>query len=349
VSGPRTRSAARLGGIAVLLALAAGSTAAAAGPGSGYRKKAAQLEVQAQLLDSRAHKALLDVYALDSRLAAAASRLAALEARSSRLRARQETLTRQLAAARATLAVSQRQLGEHLRSLYEQGTVDPLAVMLGAQSLEDAITKLDDLTRLADQNRHVVAVTTAARTRLGRVRQSLVAQRRKVALALGEARSAERQLAAAHAERVSFVGGLRSQQRLKETQIRGLLATARAVEQKSQQIQAAADPAPPAAATSDQPPPAPAAADQGGRTLRVSATGYSLPGHTAIGLPVGWGIVAVDPSVIPLGTKLTVPGYGEAVAADVGSAVRGLDIDLWFPTLAEARAWGRRWVVITLH
>ena len=81
----------------------------------------------------------------------------------------------------------------------------------------------------------------------------------------------------------------------------------------------------------------------------MSSTGYSLPGHTATGLPVGWGVVAVDPSVIPLGTKLTIPGYGEAVAADTGSAVRGNTIDLWFPTLGQARAWGRRTVTITLH
>ena len=81
----------------------------------------------------------------------------------------------------------------------------------------------------------------------------------------------------------------------------------------------------------------------------MSSTGYSLPGHTSTGIPVGWGVVAVDPSVIPLGTRLTIPGYGEAVAADTGSAVRGARIDLWFPTLAQARAWGRRTVTITLH
>ena len=87
----------------------------------------------------------------------------------------------------------------------------------------------------------------------------------------------------------------------------------------------------------------------GGRTLVVSATGYSLPGHTATGLPVGSGIVAVDPTVIPLGTRMTIPGYGEGVAADVGSGVRGATIDLWFPTVAQAYAWGRRTVTITLH
>jgi 3D (Asp-Asp-Asp) domain-containing protein len=81
----------------------------------------------------------------------------------------------------------------------------------------------------------------------------------------------------------------------------------------------------------------------------VSSTGYSLPGHTATGIPVGWGVVAVDPSVIPLGSRLTIPGYGEGVAADRGSAVRGAMIDLWFPTLAQARAWGRRTITITIH
>ena len=83
--------------------------------------------------------------------------------------------------------------------------------------------------------------------------------------------------------------------------------------------------------------------------MTVYATAYCLTGTTATGLPVGPGIVAVDPSVIPLGTRMTIPGYGEGVAADTGSAVSGYTIDLWFPTLADALAWGRRTVTISLH
>ena len=94
-------------------------------------------------------------------------------------------------------------------------------------------------------------------------------------------------------------------------------------------------------------PTAPVAA--GGRTLTVSATGYALAGRTATGLPVGWGVVAVDPSVIPLGTHMIIPGYGEAVAADTGGAIVGATIDLWFPTVDQANAWGRRIVTIVLH
>jgi 3D (Asp-Asp-Asp) domain-containing protein len=85
-----------------------------------------------------------------------------------------------------------------------------------------------------------------------------------------------------------------------------------------------------------------------GRTLTVLATGYALRGRTASGMPTGWGIAAVDPAVIPLGTRMTVPGYGTAVAADVGGAIRGARIDLWFPSVARARAWGARTVTIRL-
>ena len=52
------------------------------------------------------------------------------------------------------------------------------------------------------------------------------------------------------------------------------------------------------------------------------------------------GVVAVDPSVIPLGT---------GIAADTGGSVHGNVIDLWFPTLQQARAWGRQTITITIH
>ena len=83
--------------------------------------------------------------------------------------------------------------------------------------------------------------------------------------------------------------------------------------------------------------------------LTVRALGYSLKGSTATGVPVGWGIVAVDPSVIPLGTRLTIPGYGTGVAADTGPGVRGATIDLWFPSRAQALAWGSRTITVTIQ
>jgi 3D (Asp-Asp-Asp) domain-containing protein len=83
--------------------------------------------------------------------------------------------------------------------------------------------------------------------------------------------------------------------------------------------------------------------------MTVVATAYDLPGTTATGVPVGPGIVAVDPTVIPLGTHMTIPGYGEGVAADTGGAIIGARIDVWVPDEAAATQWGVRTVTITLH
>lgn len=83
--------------------------------------------------------------------------------------------------------------------------------------------------------------------------------------------------------------------------------------------------------------------------LKVDAVAYHLPGRTALGVPVRKGVVAVDPRLIPLGTRLFVPGYGRALAADVGTAIKGRIIDLWMPSTAAARQWGRRTVTITVY
>ena len=134
-----------------------------------------------------------------------------------------------------------------------------------------------------------------------------------------------------------------------------LLAQARAAEQASQQLTARA-----AAEADTTAAEAPRQADrgerglpvvtaQGTRTLVVDAVAYHLPGKTASGLPVGVGVVAVDPNVIPLGTRMFIPGYGPGIAADVGSAIRGNIIDLWMPSTAAARRWGRRTVTITIY
>ena len=69
-------------------------------------------------------------------------------------------------------------------------------------------------------------------------------------------------------------------------------------------------------------------------------------GVTATGMRAGYGVVAVDPRVIPFYTRLFIPGYGYAVAADTGGAIVGHRIDLGFTTYGEAIHWGRRTVPV---
>ena len=69
-------------------------------------------------------------------------------------------------------------------------------------------------------------------------------------------------------------------------------------------------------------------------------------GITASGIPAARGCVAVDTSVIPLGTRLFIPGYGIAIAADTGGAIYGNRVDLCMDTYGEAMAFGRRTVEV---
>jgi 3D (Asp-Asp-Asp) domain-containing protein len=81
------------------------------------------------------------------------------------------------------------------------------------------------------------------------------------------------------------------------------------------------------------------------------ATAYSLRGRTASGRPVSKGLIAADPRVLPLGSrvKLEAGNYsGEYLVADTGGAVRGRRIDIWTPTSREAMRFGRRVIKLTV-
>jgi uncharacterized protein YabE (DUF348 family) len=93
----------------------------------------------------------------------------------------------------------------------------------------------------------------------------------------------------------------------------------------------------------------------GGKEFYVSSTAYTgncngCSGITATGINLkanpGIKVIAVDPSVIPLGTKVYVEGYGYAVAADTGGAIKGNKIDVFFSSKSEAYRWGRKQVKI---
>jgi len=87
------------------------------------------------------------------------------------------------------------------------------------------------------------------------------------------------------------------------------------------------------------------------RVMTVEATAYtpydgSQTGRTATGRKAEFGVIAVDPRVIPLNSLVYVEGYGFAVAADTGGAIKGNRIDVCFLSNATANKWGRKKVVI---
>jgi uncharacterized protein YabE (DUF348 family) len=98
-------------------------------------------------------------------------------------------------------------------------------------------------------------------------------------------------------------------------------------------------------------------ATDSGVEFYVSTTAYTAncngcSGHTATGINLRANpnvkVIAVDPRVIPLGTKVYVEGYGYAIAADTGSAINGYKIDVFFPSSSDAYRWGVRKVKIKI-
>ncbi|ANU26869.1 G5 and 3D domain-containing protein [Planococcus versutus] len=101
----------------------------------------------------------------------------------------------------------------------------------------------------------------------------------------------------------------------------------------------------------------PAAEPTGGKEFYVSATAYTASctgcsGITATGINLktnpGLKVIAVDPSVIPLGSKVWVEGYGNAIAGDTGGAIKGNKIDLFMANKSDALSFGRKQVKVRI-
>jgi len=93
------------------------------------------------------------------------------------------------------------------------------------------------------------------------------------------------------------------------------------------------------------------------KTISVTATAYTAKcdgcsGITSTGINLiknpDKKVIAVDPNVIPLGTEVYVEGYGNAIAGDIGGAIKGNKIDVHVPTKDEAKSWGVQTVDVTI-
>jgi len=95
------------------------------------------------------------------------------------------------------------------------------------------------------------------------------------------------------------------------------------------------------------------AEDRENYDIYCSVTAYCGGGTTASGLqcirkPQGISTVAVDPNVIPLGTYMYIEGYGYAIAADIGGAIKGNKVDIYYDYEQECNNWGVKNVKVTI-
>ncbi len=267
-------------------------------------------------------------------------------------------------AARATADLEEvrSRFSGRLAESYKTGDLGWLEILLSSDSLTDFLDRTTLVNRILAQDADLTPRVEEARTRAletGARLAQLAARRHSQVRNLQTRRDG---LQAARTEQAAVVARLGN--RLEEAR-----ATARAAAQRMADVnqsagsaakeEVAADktgggaghtdtttgvtnttrPAPNAGKT---PPP-------GGRTITVKAYAYALRGTTASGIPVAPGVIAVDPRVIPLGTRLWVPGYGEGIAADTGGDIKGNTIDVWVPSERQASDWGIKTLTITVY
>ena len=218
--------------------------------------------------------------------------------------------------------------------MYEEGDTDTLAVVLASGSLSAALDAVETIDLAAKQDENLMARARAASRRLAGFERVLGNQQRELEQLAAVRAAAAASLAAARSEKLHTIATLQATRGSNSTQIADL-------QDRALMLASVRTPTTPEFV--------PGAPVSGTRTMTVTATGYSLPGNTASGMPVGWGAIAVDPTVITIGSRIGVPGYGLGVAADTGGAIQGARIDLWFPTIEQAQAWGSRLVTITVH
>lgn len=317
------------------LAVLVGTAAVATLPGGVAAESAGELERRADALRAenaalatRDRSALADLAEIEGRLARTRAELASFRTRAAHVRARRRAVQEELQIVRSSMRAVQRAVAKRLQNLYEHGEADTLEVVLGARSLDEVLSAIETLDLAATQDDDLLARARWASTQLAALHRRLAGRERELEQLAAARAAAAASLADARSDRLRLIASVRSTSRSNRAEIAAL-------EKRARTVAAAGEPAPTMAG--------------GVHSLTVVATAYSLTGRTASGMPAGWGAVAVDPSVIPMGSRLRIPGYGLGVAADIGSAIRGARIDLWFPTVGQARAWGNRVVSITIY
>src|SRR5215208_1885688 len=197
--------------LVVLIGAAAIATPLAASGAAAPQTGVAGLRREATSLAARQRAAALELYALESQLAAARTRLGRITAEREAAEAQLTSLRIQLNAAWQTSFVAQERLGARLRQLYQAGEADPVAVLLGAQSLDQAINGLEGLRSLASGDRALVEEVRRARAELTAAKRRIAARAAALARAETAAIATTASLEAARADQRTFLAQVAAQ------------------------------------------------------------------------------------------------------------------------------------------
>ena len=310
-------------GIAFAALLVAVSLVVAGSPIAGTAGRA-----QAQAAPSKpaaTDTMVKDVVTLDSEINACKSTISQLQSKSEALGARIQALGPQITQNQARLSAKRKALSARARSMYVNGRSNTLEMLVTSKGVNDFFERKDMLAQVAVKDAQLIGEVKTQAAQLQASITELKQSKEDVDQAGAEASTRQQRLESARADKSALVAKAGAQSS-------AVVAQSNKVESKISQIN------PPSSEQTN------VTGRPTGKVMMMLATGYSpqepgLDDHTASGMKAQHGVVAVDPRVIPLGTRLNVEGYGNCIAGDTGSAIKGNRIDLCFDTLAECNAY----------
>jgi len=271
-----------------------------------------------------------DIVTIDEEARDINERLGSLENQSASLQDRISGIETDISMKRQKLARKRSALSLRVRNMYVNGKTSNLELLLTSEDLDNFLERADYLQKVTAQDGRLIKGIKEQSQNLNASLVELKQRKTEVDNLASEFKKRQKRLAQTRSEREKLLtqaGENRQAVQVKSGK----------VEEKIDQLN----------------PPEPAPGKRTGRSMTMVATGYSAqePGldeNTATGMKAQHGVVAVDPGVIPLGTRLSVEGYGNAIAGDTGSAIKGNRIDLCFDTLAEVEAYGWRTIKVEI-
>ncbi len=286
-------------------------------------------------------KLVQEVVTLDSEISSVSARIASLQGRSAELKDRIVALKAEAEAAKARLGRKKTDLTRRARDLYVNGRTSSVELLLSSADISEFMQRSQYQERLAAGDSKMVVEITGEAKKLAASLDEMSASKKEIDAMAGEAVAKKERMTSARREKQQLLAraGTASAQ---------VQSNASSVETKMKQLNPQ-----PSKPSPGQPAPAPSGPAPAGKKMNMVATMYcplepGLDDHTATGMKATRGVIAVDPRVIPLGTRMYVEGYGNGIAGDTGSAIKGNRIDLCVDTLEECNSYGSRSVEVTI-
>jgi peptidoglycan hydrolase CwlO-like protein len=229
---------------------------------------------------------------------------------------------------------------KRLRAMYINGSDTYLQVLLSSENLGDFISRLDMVTRVIGYDKNVVNKLKLERQAISDQKKALDSENAKLQALKTTNESKLSKLNNDIKEQKDLLGKVTE----KEGQ---LLAKESASKEAASAKEVASAKSSPSSSGTLSRGTSGSGSSSYSQVLDICATAYSGDGITASGTATkrnsgGYSTIAVDPRVIPIGSRVYVDGYGYAVAEDTGGDIKGNRIDVFFNSEAEAQNWGVR-------